>query len=1075
MKPLITVFSTLCLLAVTVIYANSQALTFKRQPNSAKECAICHYEMMEVFIFDNKSTEIAPYPITKEVSSERMCFSCHDGSVGDSRLRVWDVAGMAHKTGTPLKEGMQKLSELPLSDGKITCMTCHTAHGEQNNGTGLTDISNSLFLRMPNDTSQLCKSCHTDKDGKDSHSMKTLNKDLVPGVVSKDGMVGSGGNMACTSCHTVHGAGVKELTIADGGDMSLCRVCHEDLFSDKKTGEEHFTPHVAYKLPLTSDAENAIKAGGGLLGPDGGLVCYSCHKVHSAKGQSILIFPEKGEALCGECHKGFEKVSGGSHDMRRAKGFKTPDGRTAEEAGVCGSCHGGHTWRLGEKSVSSDKITDMCMTCHSKDGPAAGKAINLNMYNHFTGDIDAQFFSKNMKAPGNAAELSKSAGRFLTAFLSDKRALKTVFADKRMTCVTCHDVHSDGRMMVREDAKSGKLCVSCHEEKAGTLSTPHGDSKVDGTCLGCHDIHNSKDKGLVRGGASDDGCLTCHGEQSVKSAEMPRGMVKSMPAELVYKGHNHPTGIGRPEPFPAPMNNKADGKLSCVSCHDPHISDKNGVMGGSFVRTDSRMKSPDDFCALCHDKEKAVAATSHGPDIKKAPLANKRTGRVAGTCDGCHKVHNAYSSEGIPSVDAVYGSPDSLCLNCHSDTGSAKDKKIDVSLGHKTGLLDKEPKDAPLDYFTQENGKYYLRCSTCHDPHLNGPKPGAEGNISDSFLKKLDNQVNICVSCHEDKGRVSTGGHGVANFQRKTADIEARVKTGDICGSCHTMHNSKPKYLMDGDTDSDRCMVCHDKDKMSVKYVGMTHRTDVDIKPELADKLPLIDGRISCKTCHMVHNATPGLIRGKSGRGEDLCGVCHEDKGTVLQSKHNMRINGIKDRDIKKMAAENGCEPCHASHDPDRKTSVAIGKVASGGFAIESHCVSCHTKNGLASDSVPESLRHSSVMKTLKSIEKLAPYIYDASGRKSALGDIDCSTCHDPHKWSADPAKAGQFYKEGLKIQSDNTTSFLKKGVPGEFCIVCHEDPQEWFNNFHSEKYRAEREGAKKPSTLLDRVIKLFD
>lgn len=36
MKPLISVFSTLCLLAVTVIYANSQPLTFKRQPKTEK-------------------------------------------------------------------------------------------------------------------------------------------------------------------------------------------------------------------------------------------------------------------------------------------------------------------------------------------------------------------------------------------------------------------------------------------------------------------------------------------------------------------------------------------------------------------------------------------------------------------------------------------------------------------------------------------------------------------------------------------------------------------------------------------------------------------------------------------------------------------------------------------------------------------------------------------------------------------------------------------------------------------------------------------------------------------------------
>jgi hypothetical protein len=145
--------------------------------DSSKECAVCHYEWMPEFVFNLKGSDIVDYQREKVVATEKMCFSCHNGTVGDSRIKIW--SGDMHKLADKIPKHMRIPDNFPLDNGKINCRTCHTAHA-----TGdpkAEGVEKSVFLRVENSDSQLCESCHTDfsKGVYTSHPLKIPEKNYA--------------------------------------------------------------------------------------------------------------------------------------------------------------------------------------------------------------------------------------------------------------------------------------------------------------------------------------------------------------------------------------------------------------------------------------------------------------------------------------------------------------------------------------------------------------------------------------------------------------------------------------------------------------------------------------------------------------------------------------------------------------------------------------------------------------------------------------------------------------------------------------------------------------------------------
>ena len=147
------------------------------------------------------------------------CYSCHDGTVTDSGLHVFDVALAQH----PVRPG----------EAGEDCDMCHDPH--------LADYGS--FLLFPAGAN-LCRTCHAG-GGSSGHP---LNIDAVAGAdVPRDDRWNPGGGdfsgtrlwdeggsrpgtlLKCLSCHAAHGAASETLLSipADGpGSTSLCANCH---------------------------------------------------------------------------------------------------------------------------------------------------------------------------------------------------------------------------------------------------------------------------------------------------------------------------------------------------------------------------------------------------------------------------------------------------------------------------------------------------------------------------------------------------------------------------------------------------------------------------------------------------------------------------------------------------------------------------------------------------------------------------------------------------------------------------------------------------------------------------------
>jgi hypothetical protein len=94
----------------------ASAQTLQNIAESKRDCAVCHLEWSTDF--DKPGTVLLmDKPTVSMASREQFCLGCHDGSVRDSRKKVWQE--QSHKTGIKPPATMQIPAGLPLEDGKL--------------------------------------------------------------------------------------------------------------------------------------------------------------------------------------------------------------------------------------------------------------------------------------------------------------------------------------------------------------------------------------------------------------------------------------------------------------------------------------------------------------------------------------------------------------------------------------------------------------------------------------------------------------------------------------------------------------------------------------------------------------------------------------------------------------------------------------------------------------------------------------------------------------------------------------------------------------------------------------------
>lgn len=764
--------------------------------NRARNCTVCHLEWMPQFD-QGRGTRLMDPPDSPAndplVSRSAACLSCHDGSVVDSRRRVWQEHG--HLTGVEPSASVKVPPHLPLLNGQMSCRTCHSAHAS---GEPQGDITTAVFLRVPNTAGELCISCHqahTRGPKLGTHPTGGMPWAIPQALIDAGARVGPNPReLTCQVCHTPHGAANDHLLLMPTDSNQLCLTCHDrirpGMFRDGAT--EH-------PLFPKADAEQAaaVLKLGTKLAQDGTLLCLSCHKLHHGKAERFMLVGElRDSEMCLTCHADKKTVFGTSHDLRE----KFPSeanrlGMTAHTGGTCSSCHMFHRYARAPENSELDPDGGKCITCHQENRIGASKL--LGAINH-----------PNVK------------------------------------CVVCHDPHETTRPNYLRQAPAD-LCLECHEqgeEIAGAHAfednpdwvNAHGQRAGDvGGCLMCHSMHNAVAKPLW--GASltaprteQEKCSVCHqagglaASKPVRqfnhtlacsechnshgdSEENPALLIVDPPAQnLCLRCHDESeTLVGGPHDITrnktAWPQNAQQHSDRCLACHRPHADEKAGLYVNGLAAGAS---GPDAACLACHPNvawdSKTDLAAIHprqavtielDPDDDFMPLVSSDSGDAR---IGCRTCHNPHAGAGPPAhlVRAEQDEPTSgLCVYCHEGL-----EHIGMT-GHSTASL-------------TQAGLQAESCKPCHNVHGN-PDVFAKSLMWGAGINPAGRtpQDQRCLSCHRTDGAAEPpviAVHPDVIFTN-TGDPQARGflplfnQKGEIdpagmiaCITCHEPHGRAP-------------------------------------------------------------------------------------------------------------------------------------------------------------------------------------------------------------------------------------------------------------------------------------------
>jgi len=984
------------MLALVLLSALLPRAEAAREIKSKHECATCHVMWMDEFDRKDVTPLIAynPRPVVDTgkqdvVSTERMCFSCHDGFVQDSRF-AWKNRKNFHPVGVkpsgkvdiPVVDGKETF---PLNDdGKVYCGTCHSAHGVSWNQN-----ESPIFLRVKNVESSMCVSCHGARGTgpkKGNHPVLKKLKKIPSALIEAGSRFGNDGNVTCQSCHRVHGAPEKKLLVVKNSNSELCGSCHTDRDAHSLAEASQKGTHPVNVIPDKVKIPQQLLDEGARLGDGGTVICETCHKPHFAKDDAKILVQENPQSqLCRACHVDQRKVANSKHNMALLDASdKNVRGQEVGQTGVCSACHlphGGQGPKMWARPLPAEgePMANLCLSCHSDGGLAKKKQVGA--FSHPVGR-DMSRLKEAVKLPGFSREGVKSTGT----------------EQGMVTCASCHDAHqwdplnpektskpgdpsdASNKFLRQSDDLKSSLCRTCHKDQGNILNTKHdlavmfpkernvkGQTAAEaGVCGNCHFVHNGNGPRMwarVPFPAADPVssiCQSCHNPKGLAkdklvgnyshpvnapvsnigitvkawdwtSNRQPAGQEKTMQALPLYDSKGEPAAEG--------------GNVTCGACHNPHNwssvdhadegKDPHKIKGNSetsFLRLPNDTKAT--LCANCHVDKGPVTLSKHNLTIS-APQEKNLKGKTTaetGVCSACHLTHNGNDAK-MWARNMGQGQDDieKRCTSCHSK-GEVAGKKLTGTNSHPVRVnLKNVSGHTELPLFTAEgkqdniNGK--IACATCHNLHQWNPVDAAstaganakvEGDGTDSFLRiPAAPTSELCTSCHREQRWVRKTEHDLAvTAPTSTNALGENVAQSGVCGQCHVPHNAQAKL------------------------------------------------RLWARTPGKANDAM-----------ESLCRSCHA-AGKVAEAKMPFK--------------------------PNHPSTVTV--TSNPAWRRAGHSDSAYFE------------------------------VFTKDGRKSNAGLITCPTCHNAHQWSFGKEEEGP----GKNIEGDSRSSFLRNHSEFALCANCH-------------------------------------
>ncbi len=932
----------------------------QRDVGAQRECATCHIMWLNDFKRGDITTLVPYEPRPKVdtgrqdvVSTKRMCLSCHDGFVLDSR-ELWSNGHDQHPVGVkptdkitlPVIDGKNMF---PLNDeGKLYCGSCHSAHGVEWERT-----DTPVFMRLPSRDGDFCTACHRDQGAGPTQGSHPVDKRLehkpTQAYHESAGLISNQGKVMCQSCHSPHKAADAKLLVMPNDASQLCGACHTDRNTTGLAGAAKARTHPVNIVPQQAKVPPALLEHDARVGKKGELICQTCHRPHAALGkQGLLIADNKDAALCKQCHAHEAVVENGKHDMREIDAAsKNIRGQRVSEGGSCSACHLPHQGKgpkmwARETPAGVEPMAGLCLSCHQQNALAAKHGVGE--FTHPVG-ADARGLERDASLP-----------------LYTQTGLKTSNAGTgKVTCASCHDPHrwdpkhadkksrpgkpgdASNRFLRKPQGADSELCRACHAEKWQIANSNHDlvtqapkslnafGQRADksGACGACHVVHNALGPRLWARDLPEDApvtavtCLSCH---------RPDGLAKDKPIDTA---HSHPidvpitrlgikpdangwhgTRVGPPGlsdiqalPLYTAKGQGGPGAahIGCGSCHDPHRASvapthsdtqtkkKDKPLNMPFLRI--AQDNASELCVNCHREQAAVGLSPHGAQL---PTEKKKKNTLpGGVCANCHRPH---ATKG-PLLWARGQGPGehpiaALCTDCHQTKGVAE-RHLTGTHSHPLGVSPADtPKGLPLyNHNARADARGTLDCATCHNPHqwnpndiadTTGQEKDIEGDAHNSFLRYEAVDAKLCLECHPTQAVVVKTDHDLAVTAPEARNAHGQdVAQSGTCGACHSVHNAAAELRLwarkpgPGDNPAERlCRSCHRPNgSAAIKQPPQTeHPQDIQLwsgkirrglHPGLRADIQVVgpDGRaadmgsLTCTSCHNPHQWQPGTPR----------------------------------------------------------------------------------------------------------------------------------------------------------------------------------------------------------------------
>ncbi len=694
---------------------------FPLDDNGKVQCATCHTAHG---VPSGPGAETTIFMRTTNKDSA-MCRMCHDDKLSARMDRN-------HPMGKVQRAIPRKFLRPHATPGKkvdkITCESCHTAHGS---------TTNAYLARSSRDAS-LCLACHTDKamltpqgQKKPGHvvNAKPVTAKIPTTLLEKGAQVGASGEVICGTCHRVHGqqTGQHLLIMRDDQNATLCLTCHTDKLSLVKTGH-----NLIKSAPKAKNLQGQTAAQAG--------ICSACHLPHKP-ARDLAPGGDYTTGMCMSCH-GKERfaarplIFGQSHPLGvTPKDAAAPNGYYSPALAPRDRLSLPLYDRYGVPSRNG-KVT--CATCHD---PHRLQAVGKTTSSDESGTAPKP---KNLFLRQNPPEMCRQCHGDKFAVIESKHNLAKT-APKELN-------------RLKQTPRSAGICGSCHLVHGG-----------EGPFLWAKKIPTTDRP------SNPFVCFSCHRDKGA-AAKKPIH-ANSHPIDVAPSEHGLDTRL----PLFAPDGkHAADGRVACYTCHDPHRwqsgsrRENEDPMGEgdavtSFLRISNAPAAR--LCTDCHREQARVENSDHDLNASAPEIENNQGQKPAqsGACSACHVAHNGKSDFLLWAREITPGSDqlESVCRACHQKSGPAEGKVPEIAthpqditfrnIGRSTkGRTGYFPLFDPSDGREIPNGQ--LTCLSCHSGHqwrpesagqaLMGPE---EGNAGSSFLRNISSDT-ICRDCHGSEG-----------------------------------------------------------------------------------------------------------------------------------------------------------------------------------------------------------------------------------------------------------------------------------------------------------------------------------